>query len=49
MLSVINKLIYAALTVTRSTGQPSVRLFSGLVLFLVITLQVAALGSRSTK
>lgn len=49
VLYVINKLIYSALTVTRSTGQPSVRLFSGLVLFFVITVQVAALGSRSTK
>lgn len=46
---VINKLIYSALTVTRSTGQPGNRLFSGLVLFFVITVQVAALSSGSIK
>lgn len=44
-----NKLIYSALAVTRSTGQPSKRLFSGLVLFFVITVQVAALSSGSIK
>lgn len=49
VLPVINKLIYAALIVTESAGQPSVRLFSGLVLFFVITVQVAAVKSRSTK
>lgn len=48
VLSVINKLIYS-LTATRSTGQPSVRLFSGLVLFFVITIQVAALSGRSAQ
>lgn len=47
--SVINKLIYSALAVSRSTGQPSKRLFSGLVLFFVITVQVAALSSGSIK
>lgn len=45
----INKLIYSALAVTRSTGQPSKRLFSGLVLFFVITVQVAALSSGSIE
>lgn len=49
VLPVINKLIYSALIVTESAGQPSVRLFSGLVLFFVITVQVAAVKSRSTK
>lgn len=34
---------------TRSTGQPSRRLFSGSVLFFVITVQVAPVSSRSTK
>lgn len=43
----INTLIYAALAVTGSTGQPGKRLFSGLLLFLVITVQVAALSSGS--
>lgn len=45
----INQLIYSALAVTGSTGQPSNRLFSGLVLFFVITVQVAALSSGSIK
>lgn len=47
--SVINTLIYSALPVTGSTGQPSKRLFSGSVLFFVITVQVAALSSGSIK
>lgn len=47
--SVINKLVYSARAVTRSTGQPSKRLSSGLVLFFVITVQVAALSSGSMK
>lgn len=33
----------------RSAGQPCVRLFSRLVLFFVITVQVAAVRNRSTK
>lgn len=45
----INKLIYSALAVTRSTGQRGESLFSGLVLFFVITVQVAALSSGSIK
>lgn len=42
VLSVINHLVWSALIVTGSIGQRSVKLFSGLVLFLVITVQVAA-------
>ena len=40
---------WRVLIVNGSTGLPGVRLFSGLVLFFVITIQVAAAGSRSTK
>lgn len=47
--SVINTLIYSALAVPGSAGQPGKRLFSGSVLFFVITVQVAALSSGSIK
>lgn len=47
--SVINTLIYSALAAPGSTGQPGKRLFSGAVLFFVITVQVAALSGGSIK